>query len=159
MKIKNIIIEKGQVDTDKTKVIVSGICFPKYPIKVISNFDSRQVLGVAEVSLDHYDGTLVADLFLKDGDYNSFYPAIGFSCLKGEQKGEIFEVQEMKLYTVGICSSPNADRSIRTIGEQLAYQKTLEFALTNFQRQMSKALMPLLKRINKLSERLGNSKK
>ena len=116
MEIKNITIESGEAGTDNVKVVIAGIEI-KNPVPITLNFDSRRIIGKAEVFIK--DGVLKANMNLnKDIDLDCF-PAIGFSSISSTQNGEILEVQESKLYSVGICKKANCDESIKSIGDQI----------------------------------------
>ena len=116
MDLKNITIESGEAGTDNVKVVITGIEI-KNPVPITLDFENRRIIGRAEVFIK--DGVLKANMNLaKDIDLDCF-PAIGFSRISSNQTGEILEVQESKLYSVGICNKANCDESIKSIGDQI----------------------------------------
>ena len=120
MKADNIIIEKGEPGTDNVKVDFNGMSF-KNPIPITLGFDNRKVIGKAEVFIE--DGVMKANMKIDDDVDINVFPAIGFSSISCRQNGDILEVEQMNLYTIGISHQPNCDKSIKSISEQLNNQK------------------------------------
>lgn len=121
-KIKNITVLTSEVDSQMDKFDVKNIEFPNVvPLTEALNHEFMENLGTCELYKDN--DKLKANIELPDKDFNDFYPAIQFTYdrkdVELDESIGVFKYNNIKLEAVGLCTSGNVDKSIKTIGEQI----------------------------------------
>ena len=81
---------------------------------VTKNFDPGKVIGKAKLIRE--DEGIFADMEINEGEVvRGLYPAIGFMIKKFHMDGEIRVIDEAEIFGVGLCASPNVDKSTKPI--------------------------------------------
>lgn len=108
----NFIVATDQPDSQGDIINIDGVMIDN-PIVVLKEFDHNQPLGKATVTKD--GGKLRAEFEMKE-DFLSgtgLSPSIGFQLIKSKKGPDgIRELQEIKLYCVGICANENVDPNV-----------------------------------------------
>lgn len=126
MKKIKVIIATGNVDMDDDKIIIDSVNAPKLAVPVTLNFDQSKVIGIADIDVD--GNNIVATLMVDGNDLKMLTPAISFRTKKEDLKfmngkgDPYFEINNLNIESIGLCSSPNADPNVKSIGEQLKDQ-------------------------------------
>lgn len=114
--IKTFTIATTGVDSDNERIFPGAIKMPNKPVHIFHNFDHSKRVGLV-TSLTEKDGNFIATAEI-DKEYLDSYPAIGYSSIQSHIEGDVLVLDEVKLWCVSLCSNPNVDPSIKTIGEQ-----------------------------------------
>ncbi len=113
MKKVTVVIEKGNPGSDNMAINLKGMELPKRDIHISLFFDERRIIGLAKPFFDN--GILKADMEFFKEEYDHLYPSIGYQSIDCSCKSN--KVSKSKLLTISL-GSQNADRSIKSIGEQ-----------------------------------------
>lgn len=106
-------IETNKPDGNGDIVNLDGIKIPDKVI-MIRNFDTSDVIGVAEVKRDGSELKATAEV---PSNLLDHFPAIGFKIIKQRQEGDCRVFEEIELLSVGLSDKPNTNPDIKTIRE------------------------------------------
>lgn len=110
--IKTFTVLTDGVDSQGDRIILSGIKKPE-SVFILDNFDQSKPIGKSKNIINNGSELIVtADL---PENTKGMYPAIGFQMLKSEIINGVREIQECKLFCVGLSASPNVDPNIPPI--------------------------------------------
>lgn len=108
-------VETGQVDGNGDIINLDGVKIPDKVI-MIRNFDTSDVVGVAQVKREGYKLKAIAEV---PDNLLDHFPAIGFKIIKQRQEGDCRVFEEIELQSVGLSDKPNTNPDIKTIREQI----------------------------------------
>lgn len=115
--VKKVIVANFNVPDSQGDVFLPGsVKNLDEKVWLTKNFDhSQKPLG--KVTVKEEGQSLVADV---PAGLIDLYPAIGFQVISSNRNEEgIREITEMKIITVSLCDSPNADPTIKKISDQI----------------------------------------
>jgi hypothetical protein len=111
-KIKEIIIEKGNV-SEKTKIDIDGMDISSNRILFTHNHNYHNVLGIPSYIKKTPEGIICG--FIPNKKYDNLFPSVRISIIEKEEKNNIYYIKKCKLLSIGLCDSPNADKTIKAI--------------------------------------------
>jgi len=106
------IAEKGNADSNGSRILLGGIKF-KNPVPIHLNFNSEEKIGEGVIEITQ-EAVMVSSSI--DEKYLNLYPAIGVE-FKKDDFNKDKEIVSCNLYEVSLNGTPNADPSIKPIGE------------------------------------------
>jgi len=121
-KIKNILILTSEIDSHNDQIDVKNLKIPK-TLQVTKNFHNDTKIGIC--TLKKQNDKLYADFDIDMDEIKvlGLNPAIQLKINKEDvelcQSKGIWDVNKIKLISVGLCDNKNVDESIKSIGEQL----------------------------------------
>ena len=81
---------------------------------VIKNFNPSEVIGTAKLTIE--DECIFADMEIAESEVKgTLYPALGFMITKFHVDKGIKIIDDAEIFSVGLCTSPNVDESIKPI--------------------------------------------
>lgn len=114
MKEVTVIVEKGNIGKDNTKIDPKGVQASVRPVRINLGFNDKQVVGTAELFIE--DGMVKANMTLFKDEYDHMYPSVGYKII--EQKGDV--ITKAWILVIGLSENKNFDESIKSIGEQIS---------------------------------------
>jgi hypothetical protein len=112
------ILERGGIGSDSSAIVLDGLVIPEKEIPILQNFDITKPLGRCKPSKHADRVELEYDL---SEELLDLYPAIGCQQIEARLVDGIRYITHAKLLSVSLCTSPNADPSIKTIRQQLSH--------------------------------------
>jgi len=144
---RTFIVERGMLDTNNDRVIVSGVKLPKEKVTITQEFKPNlSPIGVGTVYVE--DGVLKCDAEMHE-DFIVLYPSIGFKPIRFDknQFGGV-DMQECELIALAVCRQPNMDEGIKRICDQRQVLKCSKLAhdcIENCPNKEDKELCPNVK--------------
>lgn len=114
--IKGVTVLRESIDSDREKVILSGLVINKSRVPVLLNFDATKRIGFAD-GLRFFNNEAVMDFHLMDDvEPKGMFPSVGFRSLKFNDTSDFIRIiRESELICIGLCNSENTDPNIKPI--------------------------------------------